>query len=96
MAHTDIAPAWQHRLVSVPTKHSCTPGLLSPLQVAINSEVLVAVSNKNYAHPGGMLQMWADNVRRSGGGVQPQRCQLWSGKQLHRPSICTPGSFSKC
>ncbi|KAL4858268.1 Arabinosyltransferase RRA2 [Chlorella vulgaris] len=34
--------------------------------VAIKNEVLVAVSNKNYAWPGGMLDLWAANVKRSG------------------------------
>lgn len=35
-------------------------------KVAINNEVLVSVSNANYAWPGGMLQVWAENARRSG------------------------------
>ena len=37
-------------------------------QVAIKNEVLVAVSNRNYAWPGGMLQTWVENVRRAGRG----------------------------
>lgn len=41
--------------------------LLPPPQVAINNEVLVAVSNKNYAWPGGMLSVWAENAKRAGG-----------------------------
>ena len=48
--------------VVLPLSHPC-------LQVAINNEVMVAVSNKNYAWPGGMLQLWAENVKRSGGWV---------------------------
>ncbi|KAL4430612.1 hypothetical protein ABPG77_005852 [Micractinium sp. CCAP 211/92] len=35
-------------------------------KVAINNEVLVSVSNANYAWPGGMLQLWAENARRAG------------------------------
>ncbi|PRW58051.1 glycosyltransferase CAZy family GT77 [Chlorella sorokiniana] len=35
-------------------------------KVAINNEVLVAVSNKNYAWPGGMLSVWAENAKRAG------------------------------
>jgi hypothetical protein len=34
--------------------------------VAINDEVLVAVSNINYARKGGMLDLWMDGVKRSG------------------------------
>jgi hypothetical protein len=34
--------------------------------VAINDEVLVAVSNINYAKKGGMLDLWMDGVKRSG------------------------------
>lgn len=34
--------------------------------VAIDNEVLVAVSNANYAHKGGMLDVWMDGVKRSG------------------------------
>lgn len=36
------------------------------LQVAINNEVLMAVSNANLANPGGMLEMWVRNVRAAG------------------------------
>lgn len=35
-------------------------------KVAINNEVLVSVSNANYAWPGGMLQLWAENAKRAG------------------------------
>lgn len=35
-------------------------------KVAIHNEVLVAVSNKNYAWPGGMLSVWAENAKRAG------------------------------
>jgi len=47
----------------------CTFSLCHPVpcQVAINNEVLVAVSNKNYAWPGGMLSVWAENAKRAGG-----------------------------
>lgn len=51
---------------------TASPGLFSLLlllplqQVAINNEVLVSVSNRNYAWPGGMLQLWADTARKSG------------------------------
>lgn len=52
------------------------PGPLHALvmQVSINNEVLVAVSNKNLAHEEGMLRFWIENV--SGGdlelGCRPQ------------------------
>lgn len=36
------------------------------LQVAINNEVLMAVSNINLAMPGGMLEVWMRNVREKG------------------------------
>lgn len=36
-----------------------------PLQVAKNNEVMVAISNANYAQPGGMLDLWMAGVRRS-------------------------------
>lgn len=35
-------------------------------KVAIDNEVLVAVSNINYAQKGGMLDLWMDGVQRSG------------------------------
>ena len=35
-------------------------------QVAIDNEVLMAVSNINYAWPGGMLNTWLDNANRAG------------------------------
>lgn len=38
----------------------------SSLQVAINNEVMVAISNLNYAMPGGMLTTWAEGVKRAG------------------------------
>jgi arabinosyltransferase len=36
------------------------------LQVAIDNEVLAAMSNINYATPGGMLDTWMENVQRAG------------------------------
>jgi hypothetical protein len=36
------------------------------LQVSINNEVMVAISNRNYAMPGGMLTTWMENVKRAG------------------------------
>ncbi|RMZ52714.1 hypothetical protein APUTEX25_000833 [Auxenochlorella protothecoides] len=44
------------------------PGPLHALvmQVSINNEVLVAVSNKNLAHEEGMLRFWIENVLRAG------------------------------
>jgi len=39
---------------------------LAPLQVSINNEVMVAISNRNYAMPGGMLTTWMENVKRAG------------------------------
>jgi hypothetical protein len=36
------------------------------LQVAINNEVLAAMSNINYAMPGGMLDTWMEGVQRAG------------------------------
>lgn len=35
-------------------------------KVAVGNEVLVAVSNSNYAQPGGMLEVWMQNVKRAG------------------------------
>ena len=35
-------------------------------QVAINNEVLAAMSNINYAQPGGMLDTWMESVKRCG------------------------------
>lgn len=35
-------------------------------EIAINNEVLVAVSNINYAQKGGMLDLWMDGVKRAG------------------------------
>lgn len=34
--------------------------------IAKSNEVMVAISNYNYARPGGMLDLWIDNVRQSG------------------------------
>lgn len=46
---------------------STDPELAAFLQeVAVNDEVMVAVSNENYAHPGGMLDVWMGNARRAG------------------------------
>ena len=36
------------------------------LQVAINNEVMVAISNMNYAMPGGMLTTWIEGIKRAG------------------------------
>ena len=33
-------------------------------QVALRDEVIVAISNKNYAGPGGMLDTWIEHVKR--------------------------------
>jgi len=35
-------------------------------KVAINNELLVAVSNANYAWPGGMLELWMKSVKQAG------------------------------
>ena len=35
-------------------------------QVAIDNEVLAAMSNINYAQPGGMLDTWMEGVKRCG------------------------------
>ena len=35
-------------------------------QVAVHGEVMVAISNANYAQPGGMLDTWAESVLRAG------------------------------
>lgn len=42
------------------------PARLACPQVAVNDEVLLAVSNHNLAYPGGMLEFW---VREAGGFV---------------------------
>ena len=43
------------------------PGLAKFLRkIAINKEVLVAVSNRNYAWPGGLLELWMKSVQLSG------------------------------
>ena len=34
-------------------------------QVAKNNEVMLAISNKNYAMPGGMLDTWMESVKRA-------------------------------
>lgn len=48
-------------------RRSADPKLGSILKkISINNEVLVAVSNKNYAQPGGMLEVWVDGVTRAG------------------------------
>lgn len=36
------------------------------MQVAVHGEVMVAISNANYAQPGGMLDTWAESVLRAG------------------------------
>ena len=36
------------------------------MQVAIDNEVMVAISNLNYAMPGGMLMTWAECIKRAG------------------------------
>ena len=38
----------------------------SRTQVAVNDEVLAAMSNINYAQPGGMLDTWMEGVKRCG------------------------------
>lgn len=40
---------------------SCLYGI----QVAKDNEVMVAISNSNYAMPGGMLDTWMESVRRT-------------------------------
>lgn len=40
--------------------------LLTLTQVAINNEVMIAISDRNYAMPGGMLTTWIENVKLSG------------------------------
>ena len=37
-----------------------------PLQVAKNNEVMVAISNRNLAGRGNMLDLWMRNVKRAG------------------------------
>lgn len=50
-----------------PEREKHNPELAAFLKkVAINNEVLVAVSNKNYAWPGGMLEVWMRNVKKAG------------------------------
>jgi arabinosyltransferase len=49
------------------TRDKINPALGAFLEkVAINNEVLVAVSNANYAWPGGMLELWMKSVKRAG------------------------------
>lgn len=49
------------------TRDKINPTLAAFLKkVAINNEVLVAVSNANYAWPGGMLELWMKSVKRAG------------------------------
>ncbi len=36
------------------------------MQVAVNNEVFAAMSNANYARPGGMLDTWMEGVKRAG------------------------------
>eukprot|EP00887_Chlorella_sp_A99_P008059 scaffold12.g8059.t1 len=50
-----------------PERDAVDPALAAVLRaVAKNNEILVAVSNINYAWPGGMLSCWIENVRRAG------------------------------
>lgn len=53
-----------------PEREAANPELaeLSALlkSIAIDNEVMAAVSNQNYAFPGGMLSVWIENVRKSG------------------------------
>ena len=39
---------------------------LACVQVAVDGEVLAAMSNINYATPGGMLDTWMEGVKRAG------------------------------
>lgn len=39
--------------------------LTNYFQVAKDNEVMVAISNANYAQPGGMLDLWMAGVRRA-------------------------------
>lgn len=39
--------------------------LCADVQVAKDNEVMVAISNANYAMPGGMLDTWMESVKRS-------------------------------
>jgi hypothetical protein len=49
------------------TRDKINPALAAFLKkVAVNNEVLVAVSNANYAWPGGMLELWMKSVKRAG------------------------------
>lgn len=66
---------------------------LALLQVAINNEVLVSVSNANYAWPGGMLQVWAENARRSGGQNDALRAGL--GGMLSGVGSCMPAVYGR-
>ena len=36
------------------------------MQVAINNEVMIAISDRNYATPNGMLATWMENVKLAG------------------------------
>lgn len=72
--------------VAALAQRGCMRAFIHPplvrLQVAINNEVLVSVSNANYAWPGGMLQLWAENARKAGGQGQraarsPWRHAVW-------------------
>ena len=36
------------------------------MQIAKGNELIVAISNKNYANPGGMLDSWIRTVKRAG------------------------------
>ena len=40
--------------------------LLTIVQVAINNEVMIAISDMNYATPNGMLTTWIENVKLAG------------------------------
>ncbi|KAK9817003.1 hypothetical protein WJX72_008113 [[Myrmecia] bisecta] len=50
-----------------PMRDQKDPQLASVLRkVAVNNEVLVAISDKNYAGANGMLQTWIENVQKAG------------------------------
>lgn len=75
LARTWVPGSCMHGRSSSASSRGC-PACLA--QVAINDEVLVAVSNQHLAHKGGMLDLWMRNVRAR--GMAHRRPQPWNPK----------------
>ena len=61
-------------------------------QVAKNNEVMLAISNKNYAMPGGMLDTWMESVKRAN-VTNAMIVALDSETKKHAESMGIPAHF---